>query len=148
MDLFPTDEQEMLVATARDFVTRAVDPRSVRALEASEAGFDLAHWATIVELGWTELEPLELALVADELGRAALPSPLPTTGGLRNALPELAATLPANAIVTLAAIPPGAVNESVGPYPAATRGSPRRISSCRMRAAPTRSSWRRPTDWS
>ena len=90
MDLFPTDEQALLTETARSFVTRSADTQSVRTIEASEVGFDPAQWAAMVELGWTELEPLELALVADELGRGAVPSPLLVSAALRNALPELA----------------------------------------------------------
>ena len=61
----------------------------------------------MVDLGWTELGPLELAFVADELGRGAVPSPLVVTAPLRNALPDLATPLPADAIVTLAAIDAG-----------------------------------------
>ena len=119
MDLFPTDEQALLIATARDFVARSVDARSVRGLEASELGYDPAHWDTMVDLGWAELAPLELAFVADELGRGAVPTPLVITAPLRNALPELAATLSPDAIVTLAAALPGAVNELVGSHPVA-----------------------------
>ena len=66
-----------------------MDAQSVRALEASELGYDAAQWATMVDLGWAELGPLELAFVADELGRGAVPTPLVVTAALRNALPGL-----------------------------------------------------------
>src|SRR5215471_8707900 len=101
MDVFPTTEQEMLVASARDFVTRTATSDRVRALEASETGFDDAQWRAMADLGWTELAPLELALVAEALGRAALPSPLVVTGALRNALPDLAVHLAADGVATL-----------------------------------------------
>ena len=111
MDLFPSPEQELLTATASDFAARSVDPQAVRSLEAGEPGHDRDHWATMVELGWTELDPVELALVAERLGRAVLPSPLPVTGALRGALPDLAAQLPPDAVLTLAALTPGSLHE-------------------------------------
>ena len=119
MDLFPTAEQELLVQTAQDFATRSAAAEAVRALEASDAGFDAAHWQAMADLGWTELAPLELALVAEALGRAALPSPLVTTSALRNALPDLAARVAPDAVLTLAALVPGARDEWAGPHPPA-----------------------------
>jgi alkylation response protein AidB-like acyl-CoA dehydrogenase len=115
MDLFPTPEQELLVATARDFAARSVDAQAVRSLEAGEPGHDRAHWATMVELGWTELSPVELALVADCLGRAALPSPLTVTGALRGAIPDLAGQLGPDAVLTLAVLTPGSPHEWTDP---------------------------------
>jgi alkylation response protein AidB-like acyl-CoA dehydrogenase len=117
MDLFPTPEQELLATTAGDFAARSVTTETVRALEASEPGFDAAHWQAMVDLGWTELQPLELALVVEALGRAALPSPLGVTGALRNALPELATRTPPDAVITLAALVPGARDEWERPHP-------------------------------
>lgn len=115
MDLFPTPEQELLVATASDFTTRSVDAQTVRRLEAGEPGHDRAQWATMVELGWTDLDPVDLALVADRLGRAALPSPLVVTGALRAALPDLAAQLAPDAVLTLAVLTPGSPHEWTDP---------------------------------
>ena len=115
MDLFPTPEQELLTATASDFAARSVDTDKVRSLEAGEPGHDRAQWATMVELGWAELGPVELALVADRLGRAALPSPLVVTAALRAALPDLAAQLAPDAVLTLAALPPGSPHEWADP---------------------------------
>jgi alkylation response protein AidB-like acyl-CoA dehydrogenase len=118
MDLFPTDEQQLLSDTARDFVTRSVDPQLVRELEKSELGYDLGHWLTTDELGWTTLPPLELAIVVEQLGRRAVPSPLVVTGALRNALPDFAAGVRrTDAVLTLAAVVPGAIDERTGPYP-------------------------------
>lgn len=111
MDLALTPEQELLVATASAFAARSVDVQAVRSLEAGEPGHDRAHWAAMVELGWAELRPVELALVADRLGRAALPSPLVVTGALRGALPDLAAMLAPDAVLTLAALTPGSPHE-------------------------------------
>lgn len=111
MDLFPTPEQELLAETASDFAARSVDPQAVRSLEAGEPGHDRAQWATMVELGWAELGPVELALVADRLGRVALPSPLVASGALRGALPDLAAQLAPDVVLTLAALTPGSPHE-------------------------------------
>ncbi len=111
MDLSLTPEQELLLATASDFVARSADAQAVRRLEAGEPGHDRAHWATMAELGWTELGPVELAVVADRLGQAALPSPLAVTGALRGALPGLAAELAPDAVLTLTTLVPGSPHE-------------------------------------
>jgi alkylation response protein AidB-like acyl-CoA dehydrogenase len=114
MDLSPTPEQELLADTASGFVARSVDSQAVRALEAGEPGYDATHWATMATLGWTELGPLELALVADRLGRGPIPSPLVVTGALRNALPGLSAECAPDAVLTLAVLTPGAAHEWAG----------------------------------
>lgn len=111
MDLSLTPEQELLVATVRDFVARTVDTQTVRALEAGEPGHDRADWATMAALGWTELGPVDLALVADRLGQGPLPSPLVITGALRVALPDLAARLAPDAVLTLAVLTLGSPHE-------------------------------------
>lgn len=115
MDAFPSPEQELLADTASDFVARSVDAQVVRSLEASEPGYDTAHWATIAALGWADLEPLELALVSHRLGRGPLPSPLVVTGALRNALPRLAAEVGHDAVLTLAVHTQGAPHEWTAP---------------------------------
>lgn len=115
MDLFPSPEQELLADTATDFVARSVDPQAVRALEAGEPGYDPDHWATMVRLGWPDLDPLELALVADRLGRGPLPSPLVVTGALRNALPGLAAEVGSEAVLTPAVLTRGLPHEWAPP---------------------------------
>jgi alkylation response protein AidB-like acyl-CoA dehydrogenase len=69
----------------------------------------------MTSLGWAELGPVELALVAERLGSGAVPSPLVVTGALRNALPELAAEHPPEAVLTFAALRPGAPNEWASP---------------------------------
>ena len=61
MDLTPTAEQELLMQTARRWAGR---------------GDDAAAWDEIVAMGWIDLGVLDLALVAEELGRALVASPL------------------------------------------------------------------------
>jgi alkylation response protein AidB-like acyl-CoA dehydrogenase len=60
MDLTPTAEQELLIQTARRWA-------------AQEGAGD---WTEIVGLGWTELGVLDLVLVAEELGRGLVATPL------------------------------------------------------------------------
>jgi alkylation response protein AidB-like acyl-CoA dehydrogenase len=117
MDLFPTPEQQLLADTARAFAAERFDGETVRALEASDSGFDAAHWRTMVDLGWTALPPLELALVVEQLGARAAPSPLVVTSALRNAAPELADGAAIDAVITFATLVPGARDEWDGPYP-------------------------------
>jgi alkylation response protein AidB-like acyl-CoA dehydrogenase len=111
LDLFPSPEQEMLAATASDFVARSVDTQLLRILEAGEPGFDRSHWRAMVDLGWVELAPLETALVAEQLGRGPLPSPFVVCSALRSALPEVAAELSTDAVLTLAVMTPGQPHE-------------------------------------
>jgi alkylation response protein AidB-like acyl-CoA dehydrogenase len=111
MDLFPSPEQELLADSASDFVARSVDTQIIRSLEASEPGYDPDQWAAMADLGWPDLDMLELALLADRLGRGPLPSPLVVTGALRNALPTLATDLEAASALTLAVLTPGAPHE-------------------------------------
>jgi alkylation response protein AidB-like acyl-CoA dehydrogenase len=115
LDLFPSAEQEMIAATARDFVTRSVDRQIVRILEAGEPGYDRSHWRAMADLGWTDLEPLETALVAEQLGRGPLPSPFVVSSALRNALPDVATGLAADAVLTLATLTPGQPHEWAAP---------------------------------
>ena len=115
MDLSLTPEQQMLVDAAASFVARSIDCATVRSIESSEPGYDLSHWATMASLGWTELGPVDLALVAERLGRGAVPSPLVVSGALRNALPEFAAEHPPEAVLTFAALGPDASNEWASP---------------------------------
>lgn len=90
MDITLTDEQDMIRAAAQDFAARALDPRRIRELENDERGFSPETWQQMVTMGWagapfpeayggTGLGMVELALVAEALGRGALPSPFFST---------------------------------------------------------------------
>lgn len=116
MDCFPSPEQALLAETAADFVAR-LGARGDTAEDAS--GSAATIWAQMVDLGWAELPPVELALVVEQLGRGAVCTPLPVTAALRNALPALATELDPAAVVTIAAVVPGAVDEWSGPHPSA-----------------------------
>ncbi|MGQ0826274.1 MAG: acyl-CoA dehydrogenase family protein [Actinomycetota bacterium] len=87
MDLTLSDEQRLLAETARAFVARECPTARVRAIEMSPGGDDLELWRAMAGLGWAGLlVPAEyggagrglgdLAVVCEEVGRAAAPVPL------------------------------------------------------------------------
>lgn len=94
-----TEEQELLQQTVRGFVEGECPPSRLRELFDAGSGHDPALWKGLCEMGLpglavperhggAGLELLELALVAEELGRGALPGPL-----LGHALAALAVEL-------------------------------------------------------
>lgn len=87
MDLTLTAEQSMLAEIAAAFVARECPPQRVRRIEATDDCFDPDLWAAMREVGWCGLAlPVEydgtgqglfeIALLAEQLGRGPLPSPL------------------------------------------------------------------------
>lgn len=90
MDITLTADQELLYRTAVTFAQGALSHQRIRELETSDAGFDLDVWRQMAALGWAGalLSPahggsglglLEMALIVEACGRAALPSPLFST---------------------------------------------------------------------
>ncbi len=86
MDFSLTDEQELLQDTVRRFVAAECPPQTVRAIFDGARALVPGLWKGLSELGVTGLaapeahggaglELLELALVAEELGRGAVPVP-------------------------------------------------------------------------
>ena len=86
MDFDFTQEQSMLRDLTREFFSRESTPKVVRGLMEDERGFSDATWNQIAEMGLPGLaiDPgyggqglgmIELALVLDEMGRAAFPGP-------------------------------------------------------------------------
>src|SRR5438128_3875851 len=87
MDLTLSEDQDLLAQTAASFVTRECPPDRVRALEATPDVHDPGLWRAMVELDWCGLALpvehggagqglLEVAVLADQLGRGPVPSPL------------------------------------------------------------------------
>jgi alkylation response protein AidB-like acyl-CoA dehydrogenase len=81
-----TQEQVMLRDLTREFLNRESTPRAVRTLMADERGFSDATWQQMAEMGLMGvaidagyggqgLGMVEIALVLDEMGRAAYPGP-------------------------------------------------------------------------
>ncbi len=84
-----TAEQALLVETARDFVARVRRSAVGPGPRGRRAGLSIrAQWATMAELGWTELEPARARTRGRRLGRGAVPSPLVVTGALRERAPR------------------------------------------------------------
>lgn len=87
MDLTYSDEHRLLVEAARRFLREASPPAVVREVEESDAGFSGKLWTEAAALGWPGITLpeafggsgrglLDLAVLAEELGRSAFTSPL------------------------------------------------------------------------
>jgi alkylation response protein AidB-like acyl-CoA dehydrogenase len=90
MEISLTDDQEFFRETTQKFLSAECPLPKVRALRASEAGFEPAYWHQGAELGWVSLVVPEeagggsvsgegvrdLALVAHEFGAHVAPGPL------------------------------------------------------------------------
>ncbi len=86
MDLSLNEEQEILKTTARDFFKAKCDKKVLEELEASQTGHSKELWQQMAELGWmgviipeeydgVGLSMMEVAIIMEEFGRAALSSP-------------------------------------------------------------------------
>lgn len=93
------EEQEMLKKMARDFLTDKCPKTVVRELQADEKGYSPELWQEMAGLGWmglvlpekyggSAMSFLDLAVLLEEMGRAALPGPFISTVVL-GALPIL-----------------------------------------------------------
>jgi alkylation response protein AidB-like acyl-CoA dehydrogenase len=90
MDLRPSASQQILIASARQFLAARCPIELVQRLAVDERGFDPALWRGMAELGWPGLlvpselggsggSLLDVALLAEEMGRACLPGPFVTS---------------------------------------------------------------------
>jgi alkylation response protein AidB-like acyl-CoA dehydrogenase len=86
MDFAPSPSQQLLIATARDFLRKQCPPELVQRLALDERGFDEGLWRRMAELGWPGLlipgdlggsdgSLLDVILLVEEMGRAGLPGP-------------------------------------------------------------------------
>lgn len=84
MDFDLSKPQKLLKESARDFLGRECKPERVRELMESETAHDETLWRSIADQGWTglvvpeengglELGLVEIAAIAEEMGRACLP---------------------------------------------------------------------------
>jgi acyl-CoA dehydrogenase len=87
MALVLTEEQQILQATAREFVASKSPLARARALRDDADGFDAALWREMAQLGWAGivlpeayggagLGYLDLMVVLEEFGRALVPEPM------------------------------------------------------------------------
>jgi alkylation response protein AidB-like acyl-CoA dehydrogenase len=78
-----SDDQRTIKSTAREFLAARYPLAEVRRLALEEErGFTDRQWEEIVSLGWPEIAELgtvELVVLAEELGYALAPTPLPST---------------------------------------------------------------------
>ncbi|MCK6554224.1 acyl-CoA/acyl-ACP dehydrogenase [Candidatus Binatia bacterium] len=93
MDFALSEEQELLQQSARDFLARECAPTVVRQTMATPEGYSPALHQKMAALGWTGLVIpekfgglglglLDLAVLCEELGRAAVPGPFFATAVL------------------------------------------------------------------
>ena len=86
MDFGLSEEQELLQRSARDFLTRECPTTLVRTVTQSDDGFPRALYQKFAAMGWLGLVipekfgglglgMLDLAVLAEEMGRAAVPGP-------------------------------------------------------------------------
>ncbi|MBM4444614.1 MAG: acyl-CoA dehydrogenase [Chloroflexi bacterium] len=101
MNFALSDEQELLRKEARNFLETECPKSLVRQLESSDLGYSPELWRKMADLGWLGLivpeeyggvggSLMDLAVLFEEVGRAALPGPLFSTVVL-GALPVLEA---------------------------------------------------------
>jgi alkylation response protein AidB-like acyl-CoA dehydrogenase len=123
MDFGFTEEQEALRKSARAFLADRSTTQLVRRLMESPDAFDEALWREMASLGWMGtaiaeedgglgLGLIELAILAEEAGRALLPAPFFSTVGLAAPVVAAAAEGPHRREV-LGGIAAGAVRATV-----------------------------------
>ncbi|PYQ31721.1 MAG: acyl-CoA dehydrogenase [Acidobacteria bacterium] len=87
MDFDLSKPQKLLKQSARDFLSRECKPERVRAAMATDTADDRALFTAAADQGWTSLiipetygglglGVVDLAVVAEEMGRACMPGPL------------------------------------------------------------------------
>lgn len=90
MDFRPSPVQQLLTATARDYLRRHCPIELVQRLALDERGFDDKLWRGMAELGWPGLlipgdfggsdgSLLDVTLLVEELGYACVPGPYVTS---------------------------------------------------------------------
>ena len=86
MDFRPSAAQQLLTATARDFLRKHCPPEVVQRIALDPRGVDDALWRRMADLGWQGLlvppelggsggSLLDVVLLVEEIGRAAAPGP-------------------------------------------------------------------------
>jgi alkylation response protein AidB-like acyl-CoA dehydrogenase len=82
----PSDEQELIRSTARQFLEERIGLDKVRDLMMTDEGFDPVLWKEMAELGWTGLDIaeeyggsglsfIEVGVLLEEMGRLLTPGP-------------------------------------------------------------------------
>jgi alkylation response protein AidB-like acyl-CoA dehydrogenase len=87
MELGPNEAQQIIKTNARQFLGDSCPTEHVRDMEDDAAGFDPEIWKQVCEFGWAGMlvpeeyggfggDMTDIAVLAEEIGRALLPSPL------------------------------------------------------------------------
>ena len=103
MDFRPSSSQQLLTATAREFLRKECPPEVSQRLALDPRGFDDALWRRMAELGWPGLlvpsdfggsdgSLLDVILLVEEMGRAGLPGPFVTSAVVATSLIVAAGT--------------------------------------------------------
>lgn len=82
----PTEDQDLIRTTARQFLTERIGLERVRDLMMSDEGFDRGLWKEMADLGWPGLAiaedyggaglgPVEMSVLLEEMGRFVTPGP-------------------------------------------------------------------------
>lgn len=117
----PTEEQELIRSTARQYLDERVGMARVRRLMMSEEGFDSVSWKEMAEMGWlglivpeehggSGLTPVEMGVLLEEMGRLVTPGPFFASAVLATTLIEELATTTQQADL----LPSLAIGESIG----------------------------------
>jgi len=86
MDFRPSSAQQLLIATAREFLRKECPPERAQQIALDPRGIDEELWRRMAELGWQGLlipadlggsggSLLDVILLIEEMGRAAAPGP-------------------------------------------------------------------------
>lgn len=100
MDVDLTADQRLFHSTTRDYLEKSAPLGRVRELADQALGFERDWWRRGAELGWTAMlvpeslgggsvsgsPVVDLAIVAEEMGRACAPGPLTTTSAVLTGL--------------------------------------------------------------
>jgi len=139
-----SDEHGELRRTVQDFFEKDSDEKRVRELMASEPGYDPKSWTRMAEElgivglivsekhGGAGLGMVELAIVAEEMGRVLLCAPYLSSAVLASSALELAA----DAAVQDEILPKLAAGEAIGTLAFSEAASPWNLSAIEMRAKP------------
>ena len=148
MDFAFSEEQEMLRASARDFLTKECPSSYVRRMMETEDAWDPDLWKRIADMGWTGLGIpeayggvgtfLDLAVILEEAGRALLPGPYFSTMAM--AVPALLeAGTEAQKHLVLTAVAAGEARATVAVTEPAGRWDADGVA---LQAQPTGGGWR------
>ncbi len=139
-----SDEHEELRRTVRDFLEKESDEKSVRELMASERGYDPTTWSRMAEKlelvglivseqhGGAGFGMVELAIVAEEMGRVLFCAPYLSSAVLATSALELAADEAARNEI----LPKLASGESIGTLAFSESANPWDLSAIAMTAEP------------